>query len=65
MGPKLTESISIYYACTVSVVYSKDFYIRLQEKFIIFYQLFLELIRLFRNIPQFFQPPIIPKIVPA
>ena len=54
-----------FYACTVLVVNLKDFYTAPQQKLIILYQLFVELIRLFRNIPQCFSVPIIPEIMPA
>ena len=54
-----------FYACTVLVVNLKDFYNAPQQKLIILYQLFLEFIRLFRNIPQCFSVPIIPEIIPA
>ena len=53
-----------FYACTVLVVNLKDFYTTPQQKLIILYPLFLEFIRLFRNIPQCFSVPIIPEIMP-
>ena len=46
-------------------MYQNNFWISVQEKGAILYQLFLEIILLLRNIPQFFLPPIIPKIMPA
>ena len=54
-----------FYACTVLVVNLKDFYTAPQQNLIILYQLFLEFIRLFWNIPQCFSVPIIPEIIPA
>ena len=54
-----------FYACTVLVVNLKDFYTAPQQKLIILHQLFLEPIRLFRNIPQYFSVPTIPEIMPA
>ena len=44
----------------IHLSFSKDVCIRLQEKHNFAPILFLELIQLFRNIPQFFQLPIIP-----
>ena len=54
-----------FYACTVLVVNLKDFYTAAQQELIVLYQLFLEFIRLFRNIPQCFSVPIVPEIMPA
>ena len=54
-----------FYACIVLVVNLKDFYTTPQQKLIILHHLFLEIIRLFRNIPQCFSVPIIPEIMPA
>ena len=51
-----------FYAFTVSaVMYQNNFWISEQEKVLIYYQLFLEIILLFWNIPAFFLPPIIPQ----
>ena len=46
-------------------MYQNNFWISVQENVVIYYQLFLEIILLFWNIPQFFLLPIIPKIMPA
>ena len=54
-----------FYAYIVLVVNLKDFCTTPQQKLIILYQLFLEFIRLLRNIPQCFSVPNIPKIILA
>ena len=46
-------------------MYQNNFWISVQENIVIYYQLSLEIILLFWNIPQFFLLPIIPKIMPA
>jgi len=59
-----SQSLQLFYACTVyvSVLYTNDFYITLQEKLSI---LFLEVIRFFWNAPQFFPLPTMLEIMPA
>ena len=64
-GAKCPSCPPLWAALTVLVVNLKDFYTAPQQKLIILYQLFLEFIRLFRNIPQCFSVPIIPEIIPA
>ena len=55
--PNRLKSIMLYfYTSIVSVMYQNNFWFSVQEKVVIYYQLFLEIILLFQNIPQFFLP---------